>query len=322
MAAERGGVDVLCAGETLMVLRSSGPVRLGASMQPTIAGAESNVAIGLARLGHRASWCGVLGADQAGLLIERTLRAEGVDTTEVRRDETGFTGILVREDRLPNLTRVDYHRRGSAGSTLDTSDVLSALEHSRPRVVHVTGITPALSNGSRAAILALVQQARRSGVRVTLDVNHRRRLWSDDEAGAALRPLPPYGDVLIGSVDARALIAPDGTTDIERGAGSLIGKGCQEVVVKRGAAGATASSAEGTASLPARTVTPVDAVGAGDAFTAGYLSGGLDGLDLEGRLDRAVVLGAFAVASTGDWEGLPTRDELALLDLDAGEALR
>ena len=321
MAAEPGGVDALCAGETLMVLRSSGSVRLGARMHPSIAGAESNVAIGLARLGHRASWCGVLGADQAGLLIERTLRAEGVDTTEVRRDETGFTGILVREDRLPNLTRVDYHRRGSAGSTLDTSDVLSALEHSRPRVVHVTGITPALSNGSRAAILALVQQARRSGVRVTLDVNHRRRLWSDDEARAALRPLLPHVDVLIGSVEELALVT-DRTADPEKAARSLIDRGCQDVVVKRGAAGATAYTAEQTVSSPARRVTPVDTVGAGDAFTAGYLSGGLDDLDLKARLDRAIVLGAFAVASSGDWEGLPTRDELGLLDLEAGEVLR
>lgn len=320
---EGSGVDVLCPGETMMLLRSSGRIRLGAPMHPSIAGAESNVAMALARLGHRASWCGVVGPDEAGSLIKRTLRAEGVDTTDVHCDDTAFTGILVREDRLPHLTHVDYHRRGSAGSQLDTSAVLRALENSRPRIVHVTGITVALSDRSRAAIAALVQKARQSDVRVTLDINHRHRLWSDEDARAALRPLMPCVDVLIGSVDELALMCTDEAAgDADKVAHSLVDEGCGEVVVKRGAAGATAYTAEATINMPARRVTPVDAIGTGDAFTAGYLSGTLDGLDLEARLNRAVVLGAFAVASTGDWEGLPTRDELSLLDLEEGSALR
>jgi 2-dehydro-3-deoxygluconokinase len=66
----------------------------------------------------------------------------------------------------------------------------------------------------------------------------------------------------------------------------------------------------------------IDTIGAGDAFTAGYLSAILDGLDLGDRLARGCALGAFAVAHTGDWEGLPTRDQLMLLDVPEGEPLR
>jgi 2-dehydro-3-deoxygluconokinase len=86
------------------------------------------------------------------------------------------------------------------------------------------------------------------------------------------------------------------------------------VVVTRGAEGATAYTAEGATSVPARRVRAVDVIGAGDAFVSGYLSGVLDGLDTADRLQRGAAVSAFAVACDGDWEGLPTRAELDLLN--------
>ena len=103
---------------------------------------------------------------------------------------------------------------------------------------------------------------------------------------------------------------------------SLRARGVKEIVVKHGDKGATLHVPGRQVHQPARTVQVADTVGAGDAFVAGYLSGYLDGLNREEQLYRAVTMGGFAVASAGDWEGLPTRDELALLDTHPGETLR
>ncbi|MEV4461712.1 PfkB family carbohydrate kinase, partial [Microbispora sp. NPDC049633] len=134
------------------------------------------------------------------------------------------------------------------------------------------------------------------------------------------RPLLPYVTVLIASDDELDLVA-DGDGERDRVA-ALLDAGVEEVVVKRGAAGASYHDARTSFDVPARTVPVVDVVGAGDAFTAGYLSGRLDGLDAYGRLERATLLGAASVACSGDWEGLPARAELPALALPEGEPLR
>ncbi|SNS70581.1 2-dehydro-3-deoxygluconokinase [Asanoa hainanensis] len=310
-------IDVATFGETMAALRADGPIRLGGTMRLSVAGAESNVAIGLARLGHRVRWTGLVGRDEPGELVLRTLRAEGVDVTHARVDSRGPTGLLLFERRIGDVVRVTYHRAGSAASYLSSGDVLPALDPP-PRLLHVTGITPALGPAPASAVAA----AARSGVRVCLDVNYRSRLWDRDQAAAALRPLVPSLSVVVASDDELDLIAPPtATTEADRVA-ALLDAGVTEVVVKRGAAGATGHTTRETVHTPARRVRVVDVVGAGDAFVAGYLSGLLDDLDLTGRLDRAVTTGAFAVASPGDWEGLPTRSELDLLDTGPESTLR
>jgi len=310
-------VDVATFGETMAALRAEGPIRLGGTMGLSIAGAESNVAVGLARLGHRVSWTGLVGGDETGELVLRTLRAEGVDVGHARLDSRGPTGLLLFERRIGSVVRVTYHRSGSAASFLSPGDVLPALDPP-PRLLHVTGITPALGPAPAAAVRAAVS----SGVRVCLDVNYRSRLWSRDQAAATLRPLVPSLSVVVASDDELDLVAPaSATTEADRVA-ALLDAGVTEVVVKRGAAGATGHTRSSRVDLPARRVGVVDVVGAGDAFVAGYLSGLLDDLDLTDRLDRAVTTGAFAVASPGDWEGLPTRAELTLLDTGPESTLR
>ena len=315
-------VDALCIGETMVALRTRGLLALGAPLTPAVAGAESNVAIALSRLGHHAAWCGVVGADQAGALVVRTLRAEGVDLRCVRREPGVATGLMIREERLPGVVRVDYHRRASAGSRLDLADIERALRTLQPRVVHVTGISLAISQQARAAVTEAVRVAHQLGATISLDINHRRRLLTDDEASAALAPLLPHVDILIGSVDEVALLAPSTLADGSDAAGDLLRLGPVEVVVKHGAQGASVFTRGESHHLPAHRVTLVDPVGAGDAFTAGYLSGRLDGLPVRGALARGNLLGGFAAASDGDWEGLPTREEFALLALADGEALR
>ncbi|GLY82150.1 sugar kinase [Actinoallomurus iriomotensis] len=314
-------IDVATFGETMAALRALDPIRLGGATRLSVAGAESNVAIGLARLGHRVRWTGLVGADETGELVVRTLRAEAVDVTYCRVDRRGPTGLILFERRVGELTRVIYHRAGSAASFLTPADVLPALGPP-PRILHVTGITPALGPGPAEAVEAAVTAAASAGTAVSLDVNYRSALWDRPRAARALRPLVPRLSVVVASEDELELVAPaSATTEADRVA-ALLEAGVAEVVIKRGADGGTVHTTAATVRSPARQVPVADPVGAGDAFVAGYLSGLLDGLDPAARLGRAVTTGAFAVASSGDWEGLPTRDELSLLDSLPGTTLR
>ncbi|MFK3983476.1 sugar kinase [Micromonospora sp. NPDC050397] len=312
------GVDVLTLGETMAAFRAPAPLRLGGTLSLSVAGAESNVAIGLSRLGHRVRWIGVTGADEPGELIRRTLRAEGVDLDLARVDPDAPTGLILFEARVGDISRVTYYRSGSAGSRLGPEDVSPAFTAARtPQILHVTGITAGLGEQPYAAVVTAVEAARTAGALVCLDVNHRQRVWSVDQAAAALRPLLPSVDLVVASDDELAVLT-DGPDPVA----ALLGAGVPEVVVKHGGQGATSHSERGSVHAPARTVPVVDTVGAGDAFVAGLLSGLLDRLDVAGRLDRAVTTGAFAVATRGDWEGLPTRTELSLLDHAPGSAVR
>lgn len=314
--------EVVTFGETMAALRANGALRLGGSLGLSVAGAESNVAIGLARLGHRVRWAGRVGADELGALVLRTLRAEGVDTGHAVTDDTGRpTGLLLTEPRLGTLTRVSYYRTGSAGSAVTPDDVLSALAP-ETRVLHLTGITPALGPSAAEAVLAAAKTARESGVTVSLDVNYRSRLWSSDRARTALRPILDHTDLLIASEDELPLVREARGAGESEAVHGVLAAGVTEVVVKRGARGATVFTADGATDRAARAVDAVDLVGAGDAFVAGYLSGLLDGTDISARLDRAVTTAAFAVATRGDWEGLPTRDELGLFDEPDGTTIR
>ncbi|MET9524933.1 sugar kinase [Streptomyces coeruleorubidus] len=314
--------DVVTFGETMAALRARGALRLGGSLGLSVAGAESNVAIGLARLGHRVRWAGRVGADELGALVLRTLRAEDIDTGHAVTDDTGRpTGLLLTEPRLGTLTRVSYYRAGSAGSAVSPADVLPALAPGT-RVLHLTGITPALGPSAAEAALTAAATAHESGITVCLDVNYRSRLWSADQARTALRPMLAHVDLLIASEDELPLVLERPAADEPEAVDSIVSAGVREVVVKRGARGATSFTADGASDCAARQVDAVDLVGAGDAFVAGYLSGLLDGADIPARLHRAVTTAAFAVATRGDWEGLPTRDELGLFDQPDGTTIR
>lgn len=310
--------EVVTFGETMAALRSAGPLRLGGSLALSVAGAESNAAIGLARLGHRVAWIGRVGDDEPGALVLRTLRAENVDVGSVVVDPGRPTGLILFERRLGDVTRVQYYRSGSAGSGLDAADLPVFAPAATPAtalaVLHITGITPALSATAARATRAGAERAREAGRLVSFDVNYRARLWPAEDARAALRPLAAMAGLVFGSEPELALLTDDPAASADAAADELLGRGAQAVVVKRGAQGATAYTPDGVTSVPARAVRVVDVIGAGDAFVAGYLSGVLDRLDEAGRLGRGAAVSAFAIGAAGDWEGLPTRRELELLD--------
>jgi len=308
-----GGLVTL--GETMGLVSSAepGPLPQAHALRLGMAGSESNVAIGVRRLGHPATWVGRVGCDALGDLVVRELRAEDVALVAVR-DDSAPTGLMLKERRTAAVTRVSYYRAGSAGSRLCPDDVPDDLV-AGAGVLHVTGITPALAPTAAAAVDHAVAVAREAGVTVSVDLNYRSALWDAAAAAPVLRRLVAAADVVFAGVDEACLLGDDDRdTPHETLVDALAAAGPAQAVVKRGGDGCVATVAGARFTVPALAVDVVDPVGAGDAFVAGYLAGLLEGADPVERLALATAAGAFAVTVAGDWEGLPHRDELALLD--------
>jgi 2-dehydro-3-deoxygluconokinase len=318
--AMRGG-GLVTLGETMALLSSDqvGRLRHASVLRLGIAGAESNVAIGVRRLGLPAAWSGRVGDDELGQLILRQLRAERVDVAAAKVDPEAPTGLMLKEQRTAELARVVYYRRGSAGSRLAPGDLDEATV-TGAGVLHLTGITPALSGSARAAVHAAAETARGAGVPVSLDYNYRSALWSAAEAAAELRDLTAAADLVFAGDDEAALVVDE--RDPAAMAGALARLGPRHAVVKRGADGAVAVVDGAFHAVPSVAVRAVDSVGAGDAFVAGYLAELLAGSDAAECLATAAACGAFAVTAPGDWEGFPTRDELELLRRRGGTVIR
>lgn len=299
---------VVCVGESMMVGLATRPGRLrhASTLEVKVAGAESNVAIGLSRLGHRARWVSLLGEDEPGQLVLDRVRGEGVDTSWVRRVPGSPTGLMLR-DQVGGTARVTYYRAGSAASTLAPGAVdLACLDGAAWLLL--SGITPALSPGCAELVRWLARTAHERGVGVAYDVNHRTKLWGPAPARAFTEQLLPDVDLLLVGTDEGARLWD--WDDDERQARRLAAAGPAEVVLKRGAAGAAAWAEGRFWESPPAVVTQVDPVGAGDAFAAGYLSAHLDGLGVADRLRTAGATGAMCVREPGDYEGLPDRREL------------
>jgi 2-dehydro-3-deoxygluconokinase len=296
--------SVVTAGETMVLGVPARPGRLrhAPSLELKIGGAESNVAIALSRLGVSAGWASLLGEDEPGRLVFDRVRAEGVDVSRVRRVRGLPTGLYLRE-QVGQEIRVYYYRRGSAASTM-TLKALDPEYLKEAEFLHLTGITPALSEDCRAFTL---WAAREDGTRVSFDVNYRSKLWGSGEARAFVEEILPSVDLLfVGDDEARALWGRD-DKDLVR---ELAARGPREVVLKLGREGSLALVDGRIIARPAYPVEDVDPVGAGDAFDAGYLAGHLWGLAPEERLRVANAMGALSVATLGDYEGLPDKDEL------------
>lgn len=284
------------------------------------AGAEATVAIGLARLGQQAAWCGVVGDDPVGDRITRDLRAEGVTADAVRRHRDLPTGFMLRDRRTPDMVSVTYYRTGLAGSTLEPADVDAAYARGPVDVVHLTAITPAVSGSARAATLRAIELAKERGAEVSFDVNYRSRLWDRAAAAEFVGSVLGDVDVLFCGDDEIDLLGTSGRESDEPSvatARALLERGPGEVVLKHGGSGSYAATSDDAQTAPAMRVSVVDTIGAGDSFAAGYLAARAEGLDLATRLRWGAFCGARTVGTFGDWEGLPYRADLDA-DLGAG----
>jgi 2-dehydro-3-deoxygluconokinase len=298
-------------GETmgLLVQNSPGVPRSGEPMSFGIGGSESNVAIGVRRLGVAATWIGRVGDDPAGAMIARELRAERVDAVTIL--DPAPTGLMLRWRPAAQRGRVEYYRRGSAGSHLSAADIPADLI-TRARVLHVSGITLALGAEPAAAGAHALAVAREAGVTVSFDLNYRRALWDEATAAPALTAAIRQADIVFAGVDEAAIVT--GTNDPLEAALALEQLGPQQVLIKLGADGCLARINGATLELAAPRVAVLDTVGAGDAFAAGYLADLIAGAGPAERLATAVAAGAWAVTVSGDWEGMPDRRALGLFE--------
>ncbi|GAA4829348.1 sugar kinase [Saccharopolyspora rosea] len=287
------GLEVLCLGETMSLVSPSAPVPLERATSFTLSagGAESNVAVHLAALGHRVGWASRVGDDPLGRRLVADIAAAGVDTSLVRVHPDAPTGVYFK-DPGPDGTRVHYYRAGSAASTMDVGfppeDVLDSVD-----LLHISGITPVLSATCDRLVRWLLTRERRC--RISFDVNHRPALWSAEQAGPRLRELAQLADVVLVGLDEAAALW--GVRDVAEVRALLDRPGA--LVVKDGGTAAHAFGADHVA-VPAPEVAVVEPVGAGDAFAAGYLSGVLRGADVVRCLRLGHILAAHSLLSTED----------------------
>lgn len=302
-APASGTLDLLTVGEPLVCLTAVGRLGSATTLAKSIGGAEANVAIGLARLGLRAGYVTRVGDDPFGTEIIRTLRGEGVDVSRVQRSRTRPTGLMVKELRSPDDVRVQYYRSGSAVTELDGIGEIPAARH-----VHATSITPALGSGPAAAVRELLAAGRATGASVSFDPNFRLKLWSLDDAVAAVREvLELVDDLLLSEAEALAVTGADG---LDEALAALAGHGIARIVVRRGADGAIGLADGKHVEVPAIAAGPVvDTVGAGDGFTAGYLFERLTGAPFGVAMRTGAWVAGHVVAQRGDYEGLPDRSD-------------
>jgi 2-dehydro-3-deoxygluconokinase len=289
--------EVVCLGETMVLLTPADAGCLGRSdlLRLTVAGAESTVAQYLSNLGHRCMWVSRVGRDPFGRRIVSALAAQGVDTSLVRWDVEAPTAVFFK-DPAPAGSRVYYYRKGSAAAAMCAADA-AAVPLAGVRLVHLSGITPALSPACAAAVEELSGRARRAGAVVSFDVNYRPGLWPAGQAGPVLGRLAMDADItLVGRDEAEALWGAGSAGEIRR----LLGR-CRTVVVKDGDVGATEFSGDRAAFEPALKVDVAEPVGAGDAFAAGYLSGLLNGMTPAGQLRLGHCLAARSLRSLDDY---------------------
>ncbi|HET6317128.1 MAG TPA: sugar kinase [Chloroflexota bacterium] len=304
-------VDVVALGETMVLFlaQQAGPLREASTFSRHVAGAESNVAVGVCRLGGSARFISRLGDDEFGRLVCMRLRGEGVDVSQVLFDAAAPTGVIVRERREVGPVDVLYYRRGSAASRLSPSD-LNAEYIASARYLVLSGITPALSDSCRETVFAAAEIARAAGVCVVVDPNMRFKLWTAAEARATLLDLVGHADLVLPGFDEAELLT--GESNAVAAARALLRLGPRLVVVKLGERGALALTSDAQVEAPATKIPRVvDPVGAGDAFAAGFLTGQLRGMDLQASLALANRCGAAAMLVPADQEGLPRWDEVA-----------
>ena len=305
--------DCITLGESMALFAADTPGDLAQVSQYTrhIAGADSNVAIGLARLGLKVAWLSRLGGDEIGKFVRQAIASEGVNCDYVSIHPQERTGLMFKTLSVDGSDpKVEFHRQGSAASQLSVQDFpLELLQQTRH--IHLTGIMPALSDACFALSQHVLTQAKAHGVTTSFDPNLRPSLWgSTARMQQGIHTLAALADwVMPGQGEAKILTGLD---DPEQIADFYLKLGANHVIVKLGAEGAFLKSSDGVclqqAAFPVDKV--CDTVGAGDGFAVGIISAKLDGLGWQAALVRGAWIGAQQVQVTGDVDGLPRRNGL------------
>lgn len=309
--------DLVTIGETMLRLMVPDGLALEnvRHFDVEVAGAESNVAVALARLGHQVAWVSALPANGLGHLVANSIRQHGVDISTVRwcGEDVRIGTYYWEPARPPRVNRVIYDRENSAFSSMSEEDVNWDFV-GRSRYLHLTGITPALSSRALAIVTKAIKLAATHDQVVTFDLNFRSHLWSPAACADAVTPLLPAVDVLFCSArDADSVLGIHGDpTSQARTVAEQYGS--RTVVITAGACGAVAWDGEAHA-IDAVPADAVDPVGRGDAFVAGFMHGLLvrgDG-DVDFALECGAALAGLQQTYVGDVAWARARDVEELL---------
>lgn len=315
-------LDVVTLGEAMV--RFS--VRLGDVLETApaydvhVAGAEANVAFALARMGVRSAWMSALPHNPLGHRVATTLRSAGVDVDPVVWTEGRLGTYFVQLGSRPRPTTVTYDRSGST-MALATPDQFDWSVLDRARHLHLTGITFAASDRAREVASVAVVEAHRRGCTVSLDVNHRSRMWSGAEAARTLEALAGTVDlVMCKGEDAKDVFDATGPPrDVAQQLGARFQ--APAVACTWGAEPATLLVGSEWFECPSHQVDIVDRIGAGDAFAAGLLWGHVENA-LPLGLRRGVAMAALSMTVRGDLLDLPRAAVEALLESTGREVDR
>lgn len=301
---------LILAGEPmgLLIAQSEGTLDSVSGYDLAVAGAEFNVAVGVARLGHRVTYMTKLGNDPFGKRIIHVLNENKIGNEFVVWSDTKKTGFMLKGRVSEGDPDIFYFRAGSAASTLSVEDV-EKIRFDEFSHIHLTGILPALSESTRDAVNLMFDKARTFGLLITFDPNLRPQLW-------------PSQDIMIKSINemaAKADIVLPGTAEGKFLWAAVIQKinafyrnlGAKVVITKLGSKGAYVTTPTEEYLVPGYTVEKVvDTVGAGDGFAAGIITALMEGIPLKDAVQRGNAIGAIQVMSRGDNEGLPYPNQL------------
>jgi len=299
-------IDVFTLGETMVLFQPEQmlPLEYVRQFPKSIGGAESNVAIGLTRLGHSVGWFSKLGDDPFGRYIYKFIRGEGVDVSSCLFTDKAQTGLIFKEQLSAEDLNVYYYRKSSAASLMEAAE-LDENYIAQAKILHITGITPALSKSCYQTVMKAIEIAKRNKMTIVFDPNLRLKLWTGEQAKRVFNEIAFYADVILPGLDEGQFMT--GMTEVEDIAEALMGDGDKTIIIKLGSDGAYLSTRDEKSYIKGFAVKQVvDPVGAGDGFAAGIISGILRKEPLALAVRRANAIGAIVISVNGDVEGLPT----------------
>lgn len=303
------GVDILCLGEPMLEFNQLPPDQDGRALYLEGHGGDtSNAAIAAARAGARAGYITAIGQDAPGESFMQLWRREGVDTSTVLRRPDAPTGIYF-VTHGPNGHEFTFYRSGSAASRVTPADMPEEAIR-KARILHLSGISQAISTSACDACFRAMEIARDAGVTISYDTNLRRALWPLRRAAATIHAALRMADIAFPSEDdATALTGlkePDAIADFYLELVPL-------VVLKLGKKGVMIATREGRTTLPGRRVQAVDATGAGDTFAGNFLARRILGDGPEEAAHYANAAAALATTGYGAVAPMPRPEAVQAL---------
>jgi 2-dehydro-3-deoxygluconokinase len=301
-------LDVITFGEPLFMFyaNETGKLEDVSTWSSALAGAETNVATGLSRLGHKTGFVTKLGNDSFGRFIKKTMEQENIDTSNIKVTNEQSTGMYLKGKADVGDPNIEYFREDSAASQMNLNDFDESY-FEKAKLLHFTSIFAGLSESNLEFSFHVTKRMREMGKLVTFDPNIRLDLWDKDFMIKTINQFAENADIITpGYSEAQLLTGYESREDIAK---FYLNKGVKLVVLTEAEGAFYATNTE-SEFIPGYQVKVVDTVGAGDAFTVGLISAILEGLSIKEAVLRGNATGGRQVTFKGDNDGLPSREEL------------